>query len=135
MMPPQVRKFSNKHKIMCGCEVCITANSMHTSLLAWHTRVATKLQKQAENSGHCYSAGALQQCYESYHDQIMIEGEHKYPKVRQAAYSMMCQCPNTEDNLPHWKYVLGCCNECPGLVNPAEKVRNRQDLPLISFQC
>ena len=124
MMPPQVRKFSNKHKIMCGCEVCITDNSVHTSLLAWRIQVATKLQKQAENAGNCRSAGALQQRFQSYRDQIMVNGEHKYPKARQAAYAMMCPCPNTEDNLPNWKCVLGCCIEYPSMIKPAKEVRN-----------
>ena len=135
MMPSQVHKFSNKHKTMCGYEACITANSMHTLLLAWCTCAANKLQKKAENAGNHCSSRSLKQNYESYRNRIMINGEHKYPKARQAAYAMLCECPNTENNLPHWKCVLGCCNNCPGMVKPAEEVRNQQDLPVISFHC
>ena len=134
-MPPQVRKFSKKHKTMCGCEVCITANSMHSSLLAWRKRIITKLQNSANNAANRRSGRQMQTRFESYRDQVMIEGEHKYPKAKQAAYAMLCPFPNTEHDLPHWKCVLGCCNNCPGLVIPTEEVHHRQDLPLISFHC
>ena len=34
LLPPQLKQMSARYKIMCGCECCISAKSMHSSLLS-----------------------------------------------------------------------------------------------------
>ena len=38
LLPPQLKKMSARYKIMCGCECCISAKSIHSSLLSWRDR-------------------------------------------------------------------------------------------------
>ena len=35
LLPPQFNKMTALYKIMCGCECCISAKSIHSSLLSW----------------------------------------------------------------------------------------------------
>ena len=34
LLPPQLKKMSARYKIMCGCECCISAKSIHSSLIS-----------------------------------------------------------------------------------------------------
>ena len=42
-MPNQVKNMSNRHKVICGGEVCIYAYMMHDKLNAWRSRKISKL--------------------------------------------------------------------------------------------
>ena len=35
LLPPQLKQNSAQYKVMCGCECCIYAKSIHSSLLSW----------------------------------------------------------------------------------------------------
>ena len=35
LLPPHFKKMSARYKVMCGCECCISATSVHSSLLSW----------------------------------------------------------------------------------------------------
>ena len=37
-LPPQFKTMSARYKIMYGCECCISAKSIHSSLLSWRDR-------------------------------------------------------------------------------------------------
>ena len=36
LLPPRLRKFSSRCKVMCGCECCIYYKMMNSSLPSWH---------------------------------------------------------------------------------------------------
>ena len=38
LLPPKLKQMSARYKIMCGCECCISAKSIHYSLLSWRDR-------------------------------------------------------------------------------------------------
>ena len=38
LLPPQLKQISARYKIMCSCECCISAKSIHSSLLSWRDR-------------------------------------------------------------------------------------------------
>ena len=38
LLPPQLKQMSARYKIMCGCECCISAKIIHSSLLSWRDR-------------------------------------------------------------------------------------------------
>ena len=38
LLPPQLKQISSRYEIMCGCECCISAKSIHSSLLSWRDR-------------------------------------------------------------------------------------------------
>ena len=35
LLPPQFKQMSARYKIMCGCECCVSAKIIHSSLLSW----------------------------------------------------------------------------------------------------
>ena len=37
-LQPQLKQMSARYNIMCGCECCISAKSIHSSLLSWRDR-------------------------------------------------------------------------------------------------
>ena len=38
LLPPQLKQMSARYKIICGCECCISAKSIHSSLISWRDR-------------------------------------------------------------------------------------------------
>ena len=42
MLPPQLKQMSERYKVMCGCDCCISAKSIHSSLLSWRDRYLKK---------------------------------------------------------------------------------------------
>ena len=38
LLPPQSKQMSARYKVMCGCECCISAKSIHSSLISWRDR-------------------------------------------------------------------------------------------------
>ena len=38
LLPPKFKQMSARYKIMCGCECCISAKSIHSSLISWRDR-------------------------------------------------------------------------------------------------
>ena len=51
LLSPQLKKMSSRYKVMCGCECCISAKSMHSSLISWrdsyvkNSRISAKILK------------------------------------------------------------------------------------------
>ena len=45
LLPPQLKKVSARYKIMCGCECCISAKIIHSSLLSWRDRYLKKTER------------------------------------------------------------------------------------------
>ena len=50
LLPPQLKQMSARYKIMCGCECCIYAKSIHSSLLSWRDRYLKKLKDKSQNA-------------------------------------------------------------------------------------
>ena len=48
LLPPQLKHMSTRYKIMCGCECCISAKSIHSSLLYWCDRYLKKLKDKSK---------------------------------------------------------------------------------------
>ena len=38
LLPPQLKQMSACYKVVCGCECCIFAKIVHSSLLSWRDR-------------------------------------------------------------------------------------------------
>ena len=47
----------------------------------------------------------------------------------------MCDFPLAQYDLPHWKYVFGCCSKCPSIVNPKQElyITTQNMYPAIRF--
>ena len=38
LLPQQLKQMAARYKVMCGCECCISAKSVNSSLLSWRDR-------------------------------------------------------------------------------------------------
>ena len=113
VLPPQLKQMSAQYKIMCGCECCISAKSIHSSLLSWCDRYLKKLKDQSQNSQSRNSGEKSHHIYTTYKNTVMPHGSHIYAKASDMANATMCAYPHSDNALPHWKCVLRCCNNCP----------------------
>ena len=113
LLPPQLKQMSARYKIMCCCECCISAKSIHSSLLSWRNRYLKKLKDQSQNSQSRRSDETAHHIYKTYKNTVMPHGIHIYAKASDMANGTMCTYPQSEHALSHWKYVLRCCSDCP----------------------
>lgn len=103
---PQLKKATDRHKQMCGCETCITIASHQKSLNAWRFRclrsLEAKIKTACDGSEERHNASLAKQDYKSH---VFTEtGEPIHPKPRHALESIMCKPLDCGYN--HWNCVL-----------------------------
>ena len=50
LLKRQQKRMSARYKVMCGCEFCIYAKRIHSSLLSWRDQYIKKLKHQIQNA-------------------------------------------------------------------------------------
>ena len=106
LLPPQLKQMSARCKIMCGYECCISAKSIHSSLLSWNDRYLKKLNDKSLNSQSRRSGEKAHHIYTTYKNTVIPHGRHIYAKASDMANATMCTYTQSEHALPHWKCVL-----------------------------
>ena len=76
LLPPQLKKMSARYNIMCGCECCISAKSIHSSLLSWRDRYLKKLKDKRQNAQSRRSGERSHQIYTTSKNTVMPHGSH-----------------------------------------------------------
>ena len=104
--------MSARYKIMCGCECCISAKSIHSSLLSWRDRYLKKLKDKIQNAQIRGSVKKSHHINGTYKNTVMPHGIHVYAKSYDMANATMCTYPQSDHLLTHWKCVLQCCDDC-----------------------
>ena len=49
ILPHKLRNISSNHKVMCGCDCCISAKGIHPPLLTWINYYLKKLKYRSHN--------------------------------------------------------------------------------------
>ena len=93
LFPPQLKQMYTHYKIMCGCECCISAKSIHFSLLSWRDRSFKKLKDQSQNAQCKRSGDKEHQIYRTYKNTVMPHESHIYAKASDMANATMCTYP------------------------------------------
>ena len=106
---------------MCGCDYCISAKTINPSLLSWRDTDLKKLKNKIKNALSRRSVEKAHHIYETYKNTVMPHGRHNYAKASDMANATMCTYPRSDHALPHWKYVLWCCAECPHINFPDQE--------------
>ena len=117
--------MSARYKIMCGCECCIYAKSMHSSLLSRSDRYLKKLKDKIPNAQSRRSGEKAHHIYETYKNILMPHGRHIYPKGYNMVNATMFPYTQFDYALPHWKCVLRCCANCP-YINLLDQDTNKK---------
>ena len=81
LLPPQLKQMSARYKIMCGCECCISAKSIHSSFLSWRDRYLKKLKDQSQNAQIRRSGEKAHHIYTIYKNTVIPHGSHIYAKA------------------------------------------------------
>ena len=105
LLSPHLKQMSERYKVMCGCECCISAKSIHSSLLSCSDRYLKILKDQIQNAQSRRSSGKAHHVYETYKNKVIPHGRHIYAKAYDMAQATMCAYPQSDHSLPHWKCV------------------------------
>ena len=81
LFPPQLKQMSACYNIMCGCECCISAKILHSSLLSWRDRYLKKLKDQIQNAQNRSSGEKAHHIYTTYKNTVIPHGSHIYAKA------------------------------------------------------
>ena len=113
LLPPQLKQMSSRYNIMCGCECCISARSIHSSLLSCCDRYLKKIKDKSQNSQSKRSCEKAHHIYVTYKNTVMPHGCHIYTKASDMEQATMYTYTQSGHAIPHWKCVLRCCDEYP----------------------
>ena len=85
--------MSALYKVMCGCECCIYAKSVHSPLLSWSDKYLEKLKNQSQNAQNRRYGEKAHHIYETYKNTVMAYGRHIYAKSSDMTQATMCTYP------------------------------------------
>ena len=86
---------------MCGCECCISAKRIHSSLLSWRDRYLKKLKDQSQNAQSIRSGEKAYHIYKTHKNKVMPHECHIYAKSSDMENATMCTYPHSDHALPH----------------------------------
>ena len=74
--------------------------------------------------------------YETYKNTVMTQGRHIYANAYDMAKATMCEYSQSDHVLPHYKCVLRCYAQCPGINIPDQEAdyKHPNPNPSIRFQ-
>ena len=93
ILPLQLKKMSSRYKVMCGCKCCISAKSIHSSLLSWSDSYFKKLKDLRQNAQNRRSGEKANHIYETYKNTVMRHGRHIYAKASDMPKAKICANP------------------------------------------
>ena len=120
LFPPQLKQISVRYRVMCGCECCISAKSINSSLLSWCDRYLknSKIKEKIIKSDCLLKKNIT---YMKHIKTVMPHGRHIYAKSPDMEKSTMRTYPQYYHALPSWKCVLRFCDDCPCINLPGQE--------------
>ena len=106
---------------MCGCECCISAEIIHSSLLSWRDHYLRKLNDLSQNVQNRRSGEKPNRLFETYKNYVIPHGCHIYATESDMAMTTICAYPPSQHALPHWKYVLRCFYNITSICLPDQE--------------
>ena len=102
LIPPNIKKMSDKYKEMCGCEICIMAKSHQSDLNAYRLYMLKRMQKSKVDTN---TTGL-------YKYAVYRNNKHLHEKPKDALQCI--QCPPLDGfSVPQMKCILRKCSVCP----------------------
>ena len=110
---------------MYGCECCISARIIHSSLLSWRNRYLKNSNIKAKNAQNRRSGEKSNRIYETYKNIVIPHGHRIYAKASGMEKAIMCAYPQSDHELPHCKSVLQFCAKCPCVNLPDQETDDK----------
>ena len=127
-----LKPMTQRHKMMCGCEICIVIDQMQRSLNTFRVRLRRKLIAAAEAMGDGAAKDRALQAAESYQPSLAF-GAPWHLKPTQALGEIQCAPIEGGSGFPHWSCVERSCKCCPAYPIPPEEQGEGDDAPRIKF--
>ena len=122
LMPPNIKKYTNKYKETCGCEICILMKCFQNSLNDYRLSTIKRFEKDPIDKTRATR----------YRNIVYKDKIHLHDKPRDALKYI--QCPKVKDfNVPHLKCILRKCNKCPKYLLNEEESKPDDERPYIKF--
>ena len=64
----------------------------------------------------------------------MPYGRHIYSKVYDMLKATRCANPQSDNAVPHWKFLLRCCAQCPSINIPDQETDDKHPNPSPSIR-
>jgi hypothetical protein len=133
---PEMRKASNRHKQLCGCEICITVRTAHIALNKYRVQnlkllkenckilnneikefVCTHRSSEKKLEKLKYKKDCLQKRVESYEQYCFVNHVARHENASDAVKTLYCkEVVIDNQSYPHFSCTLGFCNKCPSYV-------------------
>ena len=136
----ELKPMTEAHKQMCGCETCLTPDSLQKSLNAVRVRIKRELYAKANAlpagggkpaKARKAAANLAAANYQPTLDYSPAIPWHSKPGL--ALGEIQCQsCPGG-GGFPHWDCVLRRCTKCPDYPIPPEEQGTDENAPTIFF--
>ena len=133
LIPPYIKPMSMQKRFLCACEICVSAETLQSSLNYWRLKNIKRLDYMVSNRLRCRGGVSFQKDVSAYKEEILVDGSLIHKKASQAAFDTFCSFSNNPLKLPRWHCVLQCCNQCPPLVYPSEEKKSDPNVPKIKF--
>ena len=125
--PVHVKKMSEKDKLCCGCERCVIGDELIESVRHNRTRLIKEESERIENMPNTRARREAEIALEEYKSAILIEGKHKYLRIRDVTKDICCErILVNERYLPKFRCAIGLCKDCPK-YKPLPFEKNRKD--------
>ena len=115
LRPPQVKPMTERHKVMCGCKICITIKQQQETLNLFHLRVLKSLDGKVAsfgNNNRSRQKSAAEEKAKNYRNEICENDKHLHEKPKDAMKTIVCPF-NDGFDLPHMRCTLRICEQCP----------------------
>ena len=96
---------------MRGCECCISAKSIHLTLLTWRNLHMKHLKDRSHNAQNRRYGEISSHMIETYNNTVRPHACHFYNTTSGMAMAKMCPFTSEHHGLPHWQCVFRCCDK------------------------
>ena len=119
---PELRKATDAHRQMCGCEICVISTLMFKSIEAWRCKYVLKLNANAQTQQETTTANEYRHFVAA-----------SPTKPSEGIKHLMCLPVENCDNQYKWRCVLRRCNNCPQYQTNEHENGVDNSAPTINF--
>ena len=120
ILPPQLKNMTSRYKVICGCECCLSFKSMNFSLLIWVDSCLKQLKDISQNAQKRSAGEISSPIFETYNNAVRPRVCNIYNNAADMSMATMCPCTFKYHGLPHWKFLLHCCDKLPSIFLPSQ---------------
>ena len=113
--------MTSQYKVMYGCDCCIHAKSMHSSLLTHCVCRLNHLKYISHNAQNIRSGEISSNIFTTYKNSVQPHGCNIYNTAADMTTSTVFPCNSKYHGITYWKCVLRYCDKCPSIVLPSQK--------------